>query len=75
MSPVANAEAMQVAVMTAPESIPAPDSTAGWTKMMYERAANVVAPATISVRMAVPDSRSWKKRLSDMAESASRGIS
>jgi len=43
------AEAMQVAVITAPKSIPACAMTAGWTKMMYEAVRNVTKPARTSV--------------------------
>ena len=55
MITVASAADKHVAVVTAPKSIPvgesniAPDSTAGWTKMMYDIVRNVVRPARISV--------------------------
>ena len=53
MSSVARAEARQVAVSTAPPSIPAADITVGCTKMMYAIVRNVVTPARTSRRMVV----------------------
>lgn len=58
MSMHANALEMHVAVMTAPKSIPQPESTAGWTNMMYDIVKNVVEPATVSVLVFVPFCRS-----------------
>ncbi len=49
MSSVAMAVARHVAVSTAPWSMPAAESTVGWTKMMYAAERNVVAPASTSV--------------------------
>ena len=53
---------MQVAARTAWKSIPVVDSTAGWTKMMYDIVMNVVMPARISVRMVVWEAERWKMR-------------
>ena len=50
---VARAAARQVATITAPKSIPAIWSTAGWTKMMYAMATNVVTPPMTSVLTSV----------------------
>ncbi len=47
------AEARQVAVITAPKSMPVSDSTAGWTKMMYEAVRKVTSPARSSVHGSV----------------------
>ena len=51
---VAIALARQVAVNTAPKSIPTELRSAGCTKMMYARVRKVVAPASISVQIDVP---------------------
>lgn len=68
MITVANAAERQVAVVTAPKSIPVfipnivPDNTAGCTKMMYAIVKNVVSPASTSVRTVVWCSESRKNR-------------
>lgn len=61
---VANADERHVAVITAPASMPVVASTAGWTKMMYDKVTNVVTPPMISARSSAPC------QLSDRAISA-----
>lgn len=46
---VATALARHVAAMTEPKSMPATESTAGWTKIIYAMVMKVVTPAVISV--------------------------
>src|SRR5215467_7789583 len=60
---------MQVAVSTAPRSIPAAPMTAGWTNRMYAIVRNVVTPARTSVRTVV---RSSDRRNSRSSMAAGR---
>ncbi|GIK14874.1 MAG: hypothetical protein BroJett002_35810 [Candidatus Brocadia sinica] len=56
----AMALAMHVATITDPKSIPQVESTAGWTKMIYDIVRKVVVPAKTSVRRLVWFSLSLK---------------
>ena len=54
----------QVAIRAASKSIPATPRMADWLQMSSESVANVLAQATISVRIVVPARRSGTRRLS-----------